>query len=143
MLKFNYKCSNSECDYTYFSGEYSSDGGFVVYSDKGNKLVQPFEDREKMANAISNDLGVSIEIAKAWVNLDYEKIPPDIKKKIDDNTGLLHLFVCINCLTKNYLNEKKDKLICSKCNSIVVVPPKIICPKCKNGKLIRVDNLTS
>jgi hypothetical protein len=137
MIVFRYKCSNSKCDYSYLS----KPGGLAIYSENGEKKIASPDNSHEIADTISELLKVTKNEAEAWAGITDEKLPPEVKNKIDSNTGLLHLFVCTNCFTENFLNENKDKLVCSKCNSEKLVSPFLTCPKCKNGKLVKEDNI--
>ncbi len=124
-----FKCN--KCDFS-FKG--ANIYGFVAYDDNGNRYscnARP----DKVAETISKVFNLSPEIAEKWANFKNDEVPEDIRKKLADNTGMESLFICLNCLAENYIYVRRDKLRCSKCNSVSIMSPYDCCPKCREGKI--------
>lgn len=131
---FTSKCN--KCD---FETSMSAGGHLFVRDENGNKVAcgHPIEHYK-----ISEVLKIPKDDAFAWLMQDFEKITPETKKKIDDNTGMDYQYICLDCLSETFLDPKKEELKCSKCGSTnlkhVAELENQVCPKCKEGVVQKI-----
>lgn len=129
----------SKCDKCDFRTSISTGSMPYVRDENGNKVrcSQPGE-----TDTVAEVLKISRDVVDAWFR-DKDKVPEEVRKKIEENVGMMLQHICLECLSETFIDLKREKLKCSNCGSAnlmyVTELEGKLCPKCKLGIIKRVD----
>lgn len=127
---------SSKCNTCDFKTSVSSGGRMYVRDEKGNQDVCPHPVEH---HTIAKVLGVGTDEALAWLQKDFANLTEETKNKIDANVGMQFQYICLDCLTENFIDKESDALQCSECSSANLKYVADLrgnpCPKCHNGTI--------